>query len=313
MLDMVANPYLRAEDVEHERKVITQESWGRYKNEKLLHHIKARNQNIYHGHKRAHLSSPLGWPETIKEISQADLRAWHDQHYVKENMYVVLAGAVTEEHLNILAKYLPSMRNGRVEAVDFGTVSSPIEARFVKNAEDIGLVQEQVSLEIQSNTPKLDWKKQLVMDEARRILSELFHERLRIDQSLCYATRLEFGETISGAFTHISVDTNVESLEKAEQTIWTVIEEVIASKHTARLAETHDLIGQQLRSAEYLSGHIADYALDEIDENKGKIVTLAETLEEQEKITAADVQDLLKILFDKKQVFTEVVLPGGKK
>ena len=49
MRDMIFHPLLRAEDIEHERQVITQEAWGVFKNEKFLAFCKEMLANQYAG------------------------------------------------------------------------------------------------------------------------------------------------------------------------------------------------------------------------------------------------------------------------
>ena len=72
--DMIFNSYLRKEDLETERKIITQEAWNRFQNEKYLNYIKELNKNIYRGSIRERFFSSLGWPETISKISQKDVK-----------------------------------------------------------------------------------------------------------------------------------------------------------------------------------------------------------------------------------------------
>ncbi len=106
MKDMIFKPLLRNEDVEHERKVITQEAWGRYKNEKFLAYTRESIDNTYHGTVFTKTSSPLGWPETVAKISQNDVESWHKANYGKGNFFVVIAGAINDEWENKITNFL---------------------------------------------------------------------------------------------------------------------------------------------------------------------------------------------------------------
>jgi predicted Zn-dependent peptidase len=102
--DMIFNSYLRAEDVERERRVIMQEAWNNFLNEKLLRYQKEFSDNLFHGHDRARVCTALGWPDTIVKISQEDIKNWHKANYGIGNMHIVLAGAVEEKHINFFRK-----------------------------------------------------------------------------------------------------------------------------------------------------------------------------------------------------------------
>ncbi|MCX6701700.1 MAG: insulinase family protein, partial [Candidatus Zambryskibacteria bacterium] len=106
MKDMIFHPYLRTKDVEHERGVITQEAWRRFKNEKYLSYTKEISNNLYHGHNYSRVSTPLGWPETIAKISQKDIKQWYDEKYAIGNFYIVLTGAVEDKSIELLKIFM---------------------------------------------------------------------------------------------------------------------------------------------------------------------------------------------------------------
>jgi hypothetical protein len=134
---MIFHPFLRPEDVEHERKVITQESWNRFLNEKYLAYEKEITDNVFVGHIHSRFASPLGWPETIAKISQEDISVWHKRHYGKGNFFIVLAGTVEEKHLDIINDFLKDLPMATKSENNFGATGKPKQSRFVKTAGEI--------------------------------------------------------------------------------------------------------------------------------------------------------------------------------
>lgn len=97
MFSMVHSPTLTSESIEHERKIIIQEAWGRFKNEKYIAYSKKRQENrLYEIPDRIRMISPLGWPSTIEAISTEDIQSAHRKYFVKENIELYLAGNIED-------------------------------------------------------------------------------------------------------------------------------------------------------------------------------------------------------------------------
>jgi zinc protease len=103
--DILFNPYLRKEDIENERKIITQEAWNRFQNEKFLNYIKELNNNCYFGTQKERFYSALGWPKSIEKINQDDLKKYHKKYFGVGNMFIVLTGNVSEANIKELKKW----------------------------------------------------------------------------------------------------------------------------------------------------------------------------------------------------------------
>ncbi|KKR69138.1 MAG: Peptidase M16 family protein [Parcubacteria group bacterium GW2011_GWF2_40_69] len=144
MKDMIFNPLLKAKDVEHERKVITQEAWKRFKNQKFLAYTRKYLENLYTGHNFSRVSSALGWPETIAKISHLDIKNYHKEKYVKKNMSIFLAGAIKEKDLKLVDVFVNNIPEGIFSEYEKGLVQKPKNKKSVVNSDDIGDPQEQV-------------------------------------------------------------------------------------------------------------------------------------------------------------------------
>src|SRR5579872_3606922 len=147
--DMIFRSYLQKEDVEHERKVITQEAWRYYKNEKFLHYIKERSKNLYHGHEWERNPRTLGWPETITKINQKDLADFHAKGYSKENMFIVLTGNLEEKDLDLMKVFLNDVPSNKKIKLSEGATEKPLNNKTTKTAEEIGDVREQLEFSIE--------------------------------------------------------------------------------------------------------------------------------------------------------------------
>ena len=311
MRDYVFNPFLRPEDAEHERKVITQEAWGRYKNEKYLKYIKETSDNVYHGHERSRISYPLGWPETVAIISQQDIKDFHKRNYVRENMSIFLVGAINESDLATLSDFMKGVPSGKKVEINSGKVSKPKVSRFEKNSADIGNPQEQVSYSISRTMDRVDDKENGVIIQTRMLMYDILFERLRIENSLCYGVSLHFGRYADYTDIEISVDTGEDKIKIVEKEMWSVINEIIEGKWKERFSIIHKLSLDQLRSNELSSDAVInDSASIFVIDNR--IVTLKELLTDVENVKYEDVKNMVKRVFNPEYVFTEVILPSKK-
>ena len=311
MKEYVFHPILRAEDVEHERKVITQEAWGRYKNTKFLAYVKELSKNIYHGHERARISSPLGWPETVATITQENISDFHKKNYVKENLSIFLAGAIEEKDMDQLTEIIKTIPNGNKTEKISGAIHKPLEMRFVKTGEEIGDPREQLEFTLTRPLNELPTEKLAIANQTRMLLYDALFERLRTEHSLCYGVSVWIDKYKGYGEAGISVNTSVEKLSLVEQEIRNIIEEIVQGKWKDRFNTIHILSVDQIRSNERSTETVLGGASNAVT-TTNQITPLQEILKKEEIVTYKDVQDLVKDLFDPEYVFTEIILPSKK-
>jgi predicted Zn-dependent peptidase len=312
MKDMIFNSFLKPEDVESERKVITQEAWGRFQNQKFLDYIKTCLDNIYHGHIRERFNTALGWPETISKIQQEDIDKWHKEKYVRGNFYIVLVGAVDESHIKALKNYFADIPIRKFEPKKKGLISKPKNNRFVKTADEIGEVKEQVEISIIRSMEFIPQERRWTVSALRRLLSDILHERLRIENSLCYSVNLYTLLNNDHSEIIMNVKTEEKNIEVVEKEFWKAIQEISDKKHIDRFDTIKNLGIQQVKSQERMSENIIDHAIRRIGINEGKIETLKNDLINMEKVTYDDVVNFTKKIFDPEYIFTEIILPSKK-
>ena len=184
MYNIIFKPLMREEDIEHERKVITQEGWGFLLNEKYIAYNKKRNANIFTDiPERLRMSSPLGWIDTVAKINKKDLLLAH-KTYVRENSNVILTGVITDSIIKEVKKIIDKVPSGKKRAAPKipSKIHLPKERRWVKSYTEIGKTETKQAL---LNIDRiLEHKKTDVytLEGVAVVLREVLHRRLRHDK-----------------------------------------------------------------------------------------------------------------------------------
>ncbi len=312
MKDMIFNSYSRDEDVEHERKVITQEAWNGFLNEKYLNYCRDFNDNLYHGHSHARIFTPLGWPDTIEKISADDIKSWHKKNYGIGNFYIVLAGAVEEKHVEGLKNFLKDLPKVSETVKKVGELGRPKNKRFVKTADEIGEVKEQVEISVMRVAEKMLYSKNEIISLSGRLLYDLLFERLRMENSLCYGVMVSFWPEKSFSQMSMNVKTDEKNIEIVEKEFEKAINEILNKKHVSRFDLIKKMYIEQLKSAEFISGDIANTSVREVSKFDGHIITQKEQLKDAEEVLYDDVVKFIKFAFDPEYIYTEIILPSKK-
>ena len=64
----------------------------------------------------------------------------------------------------------------------FGNIKAPIKKRFIKLADDIGEIKEQVEINISREANAINKNKNIISNLSNRLINDLLHERLRIER-----------------------------------------------------------------------------------------------------------------------------------
>jgi predicted Zn-dependent peptidase len=312
MKDMIFHPFLRPEDVEHERKVITQESWNRFLNEKYLAYEKEITDNVFVGHIHSRFASPLGWPETIAKISQEDISVWHKRHYGKGNFFIVLAGTVEEKHLDIINDFLKDLPMATKSENNFGATGKPKQSRFVKTADEIGEVKEQVEISFVRVAEKLSHQKSEVSGVFDMLSRDVLNERLREERSLCYSVSV--GTSLEKRFFQavMNIKTEEKNIKIVEEEFQKFLRDVTFGELRNKFEIVKKTYLERVESNERLSDDIANITLREISKFDGHIITLAEQLEKIRNVSYEDIAEFAKWAFDPEYTYTEIILPSKK-
>jgi len=311
MKEQVFFPLLRDEDVEHERKVITQEAWGYFQNEKLLAYIREFTGKVFPGHSLSRVSSALGWPETVALIDAQDIRAWHKDNYHTGNMNIVITGNIDDTSIQLFKKIFKDIPAATQKSPLRENIPTPLLTEITKIADEIGLIKEQVEISI-SAFKDLPLFKREHEKAFGALLQDILHERLRDEKALCYGVHVSTRRSSDYINFGIDIKTSEEHIDVVKETIDAEIHTILRTEnYKDRFEQVRKTNLEQLRAQEHDSDDIAQNATIELVRIQ-KIKTLGEALSNRETMTFEDMQNAGVYLFDKKYIVTEIVLPSRK-
>lgn len=311
MWEQIFSPLLTTADVEHERQVITQEAWNRFKNQKLLSYIKEKLSQIFPGHNKSRMWSPLGWPETIQLITDEDIRVWHKEKYHKGNMYIAIGGCIDDAHLEMLKTYIEALPTQDILEQKTEETPTPLTKEFIKSADDIGLVQERVDISVSTYTkkPTFPFQHGRLFNS---VVYDILHERLREEQPLCYSIHVGAGKQLDLAYFDISVKTSEESIEQVRSIIAKELELIISTDtYKDRFDQIKQTATDQIKSEEHDTESIVGYASAQVV-LQNPLESVAQSLAIREATTYEDIQKAGAYLTNPLYTVTEVILPSKK-
>jgi predicted Zn-dependent peptidase len=311
MNEQIFSPFLRAEDVEHERKVITQEAWGCFQNEKLLAYTREFIQKIFPGHSLSRVTNALGWPETIATLSIEDIRMWHKTRYHSGNMNIIIVGNINEDSLQTLKEVMSAVPRGTRYIREYEKTPLPETNEIIKTADEIGLVKEQVEINISlhKDIPDTPQDHEHVF---KRILQDILHEKLRDEKALCYSVHVSSRRGTHYVNFSIDIKTSEEHRELVLRTINEHTHLLIQSDtYKTRFEQIRTISLERLRANEHDSEDIAHSATSEVVRTNN-IKKLIENIHNREKMTFENMQKIGTYLTDPVYTVAEIILPSKK-
>ena len=317
MFDMILTPKITQEDFDEEKKVIIQESWGRYKNDKYLKYVRDLCNNNDTIPDRKRISSPLGWPETIEKFTREDILDSYNKNVVKENFFAVIVGNIDNTHINILKPYIDRLKSGqKSREVYIPDKILPDKIKLFRNKRvDIGLEDKnQVGIELSVMYPRVKdheagLRQESIASMFRGLLQEILHERFRLDNSWCYSISASTSMQTDSSYLYIYSDINKDKEKEGLIIAHEVLEDLKGDKYKDRFEETKKMTIDRTVSAENLSWDIADTARWEYTRHR-KVTSLEEMVSYLEKVTFEDIKKFAQENFTEEKIFTEILLPS---
>lgn len=311
MKEQIFYPLLRDEDVEHERKVITQEAWGRYQNEKLLNYIKEYSAQVFPGHSLSRVSSALGWPDTVAAISADDIRNWHKEKYHTGNMTIIVNGNLDDSLIDTLKNTFNNLPTATKKESISESIPLPLIKEIIKTGDEIGVVKEQVEISISAYK-----NKPLTPSEHERsfsnLLRDVLYEKMRQEESLCYGVSVSTHRSVNDLSFGIDVKTSVEHIDIVKKITHTEIENILNTDiYKDRFTEIQKTTLEQIRAEEHDSEDIISNATHQLTSNK-VIKTMTQNITNREAMNFEDMQKAGTYLYDKDYLVTEIILPSKK-
>jgi predicted Zn-dependent peptidase len=309
MYHLIFKPLVKDEDIEHERKVITQEGWDYLLNDKYIAYLKKWSKNLYNDiPEKSRMSSPLGWIDTVAKISKTDILSAH-KNYTRENSIIILTGVVNESIVREIKDKIDLLPSGKARP-SFkipSKINLPQEKRWVKTYAEIGRTDnKQAVLEI-DRVLELKKSDEETLGLITTILREVLFRRLRHDNSWCYGVGVNFFKNPKYISQNIWVKVAPENIIDAENIIWDTIDRFVKGEYREDCERERKIIIERTLASEFLSGDIAESAEREIASGRS-VKKLSEYLEG---VIRADYDKAVKHLssyFKKEDVFTEITI-----
>ena len=304
---LIFKPLMREEDIEHERKIITQEGWGYLLNEKYIEYLKKWSKNLYSDiPEKSRMSSPLGWIDTVAKISKKDLKSAH-KNYVRENSVIILAGVVDDNTIKEIKRIIDQLPIGK-KRTPFripSKINIPKEKRWVKTYTEIGRTDNKQALLEIDRILEIKKTDEDTLGLIETVLREVLFRRLRHDNSWCYGVGVNFFRNPKYVSQNIWVKVAPENLKDAETIIWDTIDRFIKGEYKEDCERERKIVIDRTLASEFLSGDVAESAERQIASGK-KIKTINEYLESVVKADYNKGAKHLSLYFKKEDVFTEI-------
>ncbi len=328
IMSMIIEPKLTEKAFDHEKKVITQEAWGVFLNEKRLAYIrKERANRFYNLPHRLRIASALGWPETVQEITLDDIKSAHATYLVKENMEIYIAGNIEqvggiEKIKDIFTDYIEKTPSGSPSALAEipANIDAPKIPVFDHTYEEIGLApREQASVGITVIGPRINKQSDRVNTPeedrhiaslylTRELLTDIVFRKLRLDNSWCYGAGASTSTHIDHLALNMGGTIDYNHVDEAITIMHQIIADIKAGTYAEDFERTKKMLIENSIARERNTQSIIDRIMDLVRLD-GKITTLKEILLDMAKINFADIQNTCTEYFVPEKMFTEIVRP----
>lgn len=285
------------EFVERERKVIIGEFNKLYPFQFLFDLDIRENRALYKGYWLERFTRPLGNPESIRRITQADLQAYYDQHYTPANISIVGVGGLRLDQIAEMVSRSPFSisKAGKRSALPqpVTIVSAPTERGYDCNISDY--VKEQVlAAKYRSVTRIPGTAREQAVRLLRSMLAEKLNEEVREKRAWTYHIGVTYCDLRH--FYELAIDCGSLS-PQALETIEEVVNETIVSlRHCQDLFDRfkHSAIAGNFMTDPNGKG-VCDGAMEDLY-NFGRIISLQEIGDEIEQVQMSDIRHLLQWL-----------------
>ncbi|EKD23540.1 MAG: peptidase M16 protein [uncultured bacterium] len=283
--------------IERERQVVLEEFNRRYTNNLKFDLDTRERKALYTDCWLGRFVRPLGNPESVKRITQADLQSYYNTHYVPANMSIVAVGGMQLSELVELLSESPfaMSKNGARTSlpIPVTNISLPLEACYVVEASKYVSIPINVgSYRSVAKVPgNINGQALYIL---KKMLDEILNEEVRERRAWAYA--IDSSRRSFRHFYEFSINCSALAL-KAIDNLEKVVETCIATA-----GSSEGLFAQIKRQS--LANHfmidptgrgVCDGALDDLT-HAHRIISLSENAHDLECVTMDDVRDALQWL-----------------
>lgn len=298
LADLVLHPRFAAEDIEKEKGVILEELKMEHDTpEYLLHDIFSRN--FWRGHA---LGRPiLGTRDTIQSFGRSAILDYYRRVYTPSNMLITAAGNLKHEKIvDLVGEYFGPLKGPKSRPKDVLPVPhAPLVFREKPSLEQVHLYVAVPSIALPDDGRFACYVLNTVLGGG---MSSRLFQRIRETLGLAYTVGSELSMYRDCGCMAIYAGTSIKS---ANRVISEVLGEMRAMQQQPVTADElrrakDNLKGSTVLSLESTTSRMGNLARQELF--FGRFVSIDETLQRIEKVTAADVQKLAQRFFDPKSM-----------
>ena len=307
--DMIFHSKYDAKEIERERGVIIEEI-NMYEDNPRMHIDDIMEEALFQ-------NSSLGWNiagprENIRKVTRQQLIDYRDAYYVPERMVVAVTGKIDTHVMPLLQKTFGSVKNPKENKAK--TFEPFVAPKKLENAVAFQQKQtEQVQLGLSFYGLPLGHKDLGAASLLATILGGTMSSRLFIEvrerRGLCYSVYASHQALEDTGMFQVMAGLDKTRTEEAVKVIWQELTKMTAKLVTAEeLKRAKDHVrGKFLLAFEDSSTQADFYGKQWIFQKK--LETPEDRLKRIQKVTAADIRRVAKLIFDKNRMASAVIGP----
>ncbi|MFA6536469.1 MAG: pitrilysin family protein [Candidatus Paceibacterota bacterium] len=311
--NVIFHPLLEPSTVAGERKVIINEAWEKLGNHSVIELRKRTRKDLFLDHPSSKFDRPLGWPDTIAQITDEDISAWHKQWYHRNNLALVFVGnlntGLVREAAKSIAINLPCGQKPTCVATPLcwpapRSSGFTIETRKLYGA--TAKISEQATLQIsrvigKSSDPE-------ILEAALEMFNRAATQAIRGKLKATYD--VDAGAVDSRDHSLVRLETRIPAdMVGPTKNVLAEIQSEIADR---KLADLFGQVRQQLIDDEIYSeitgGQIINAATNQIVHD-GTVIDLNSKIERLQKLSHEEVCSFVEKEFDPSRLYTITGLP----
>lgn len=310
LFDLFCNP--RFEEHEKEKRAILGEiREKRWKNKLIETRARERRRHLLGNHPDIRLGRPLGWTETVEQITVDDIRKWHHRWFKQPHLSLFLCGAVTEETIDRLKPALALVPEGTKEVHVYPPLTfphSPDVKERTTHAGDIGLTNlDRATLSLTGIFPPTRVM-HMHAPVIRSLLRKLLMRKLREEEGACYRVTIDDFPRPYGDEMTVEVIVLTQTLARFERIILVTLDEISSGKYRDEIEETILLVRDRTYLEEKLSEKVVSSAGAAFI-RYGRIITVTEMLREISSVTPVAIEETIRDYFTEPHLYIDRLIP----
>ncbi len=316
MRNFIFFPNLDPNEVERERKVITQEIWRKYLSVKREDFEKKVQKMIYGEHPFGKMDLAFGWHDSVAKIDRDDLRLFHQKNYLLENMQIVIVGDINAARLksvDVLASDIPTGHSMIQPAPKISEWINPRKAPYTISASTyFGLKGSSISKSAEVTIHRISpiQPNNELPYIAREMLRQILYEEVRGKLGATYTPKVSGNRFIDHSSSRISLLVDPDAVPAIKRIIAKTLAQIGEKdqRQEKRFNEAKTLCLEDKITADRSVESIIDAATREVSVT-GEIMSVKEDYALAEQITYRDVARFFSEELAYEKLFCVTIVP----